>query len=380
MKKHWIFFLLLCSMVCFSSCVYTPIKGYNGNSKIDPQYLDFWYRQQILPAYAGYLTQVRHLDEIAGELGAHPERLEELKQQYATAFLSLQDLIIFDQPYFVSQLYGLYTVSARFPVNRVQLEDAVRNRYTAEALMERLDRGVLSPNALGYAALDYVLYSGRVDLTSEAGSEYLAFLPALTRMLRKQAEAVYAFYEKGGEDFVRNDDFSVGGSLNVVLNLLMSNFEANIRTAKVGIPVGIYGVSVHQPEPMTVEAYYHREGLSTRLLVRSLQAFQRFYDGYPYGEVSAKNGALSFATMLGEHLPPAKRTEILQKLEQVFTVLHAELDHETTDLSRLTETKEGIEKLKRVYAELQKVVGILKTEVVSALGLTVTYSDGEEGD
>lgn len=380
MKKHWIFFLLLCSMVCFSSCVYTPIKGYNGNSKIDPQYLDFWYRQQILPAYAGYLTQVRHLDEIAGELGAHPERLEELKQQYATAFLSLQDLIIFDQPYFVSQLYGLYTVSARFPVNRVQLADAVRNRYTAEALMERLDRGVLSPNALGYAALDYVLYSGRVDLTSEAGSEYLAFLPALTRMLRKQAEAVYAFYEKGGEDFVRNDDFSVGGSLNVVLNLLMSNFEANIRTAKVGIPVGIYGVSVHQPEPTTVEAYYHREGLSTRLLVRSLQAFQRFYDGYPYGEVSAKNGALSFATMLGEHLPPAKRTEILQKLEQVFTALHAELDHETTDLSRLAETKKGVEKLKRVYAELQKVVGILKTEVVSALGLTVTYSDGEEGD
>lgn len=380
MKKHWIFFLLLCSMVCFSSCVYTPIKGYNGNSKIDPQYLDFWYRQQILPAYAGYLTQVRHLDEIAGELGTHPERLEELKQQYATAFLSLQDLIIFDQPYFVSQLYGLYTVSARFPVNRVQLEDAVRNRYTAEALMERLDRGVLSPNALGYAALDYLLYSGRVDLTSEAGSEYRAFLPALTRMLRKQAEAVYAFYEKGGEDFVRNDDFSVGGSLNVVLNLLMSNFEANIRTAKVGIPVGIYGVSVHQPEPMTVEAYYHREGLSTRLLVRSLQAFQRFYDGYPYGEVSAKNGALSFATMLGEHLPPSKRTEILQKMEQVFTALHAELDDETADLARLAETPEGTEKLKRVYAELQKVVGILKTEVVSALGLTVTYSDGEEGD
>lgn len=179
---------------------------------------------------------------------------------------------------------------------------------------------------------------------------------------------------------MRNDDFSVGGSLNVVLNLLMSNFEANIRTAKVGIPVGIYGVSIHQPEPMTVEAYYHGEGLSTRLLVQSVQAFQRFYDGYPYGASSAKNGALSFATMLGEYLPPSKRTEILQKMEQVFTALHAELDDETADLARLAETPEGTEKLKRVYAELQKVVGILKTEVVSALGLTVTYSDGEEGD
>lgn len=52
----------------------------------------------------------------------------------------------------------------------------------------------------------------------------------------------------------------------------------------------------------------------------------------------------------------------------------------TADLARLAETPEGTEKLKRVYAELQKVVGILKTEVVSALGLTVTYSDGEEGD
>ena len=379
MKNYvWIGLLLLGSMVGFTSCVYTPIKGYNGNSKIDPQYLDFWYWQQILPAYAGYLAQVRRLDEIAGELEKYPEKLVELKQQYETAFL--QDLIIFDQPYFVGELYGLYPVSARFPVNKAQLEDAVRNRYSAEALSERLDRGVLSPNALGYAALDYLLYSGRVDLTGETGREYLSFFPVLTRLLVKQAEAVYASYEKGGDNFVRNDDFSVGGSLNVVLNLLMSNFEAHIRTAKVGIPVGIYGVSVHQPEPMTVEAYYHGEGLSTRLLVRSVQAFQRFYDGYPYGESSVKNGALSFATMLGEYLPPAKRTEILQKMEQVFTALHAELDKETTDLARLAATPEGTEKLKRVYAELQKVVGILKTEVVSALGLTVTYSDGEEGD
>ena len=280
MKNYvWIGLLLLCGMVGFTSCVYTPIKGYNENSKIDPQYLDFWYRQQILPAYAGYLAQVRRLDEIAGELEKYPEKLVELKQQYETAFLSLQDLIIFDQPYFVGELYGLYPVSARFPVNKAQLEDAVRNRYSAEVLSERLDRGVLSPNALGYAALDYLLYSGRVDLTGETGRENLSFLPALTRLLVKQAEAVYAFYEKGGDNFVRNDDFSVGGSLNVVLNLLMSNFEAHIRTAKVGIPVGIYGVSVHQPEPMTVEAYYHGEGLSTRLLVRSVQAFQRFYDG-----------------------------------------------------------------------------------------------------
>lgn len=371
---------LLCGMVGFTSCVYTPIKGYNGNSKIDPQYLDFWYRQQILPAYAGYLSQVKRLDEMAGELEKYPEKLVELKRQYEAAFLSLQDLIIFDQPYFVGELYGLYAVSARFPVNKTQLEDAVWNRYSAEDLSERLDRGVLSPNALGYAALDYLLYSDRVDLTGETGREYLSFFPVLTRLLVKQAEAVYTSYEKGGDNFVRNDDFSVGGSLNVVPNLLMSNFEAHIRTAKVGIPVGIYGVSVHQPEPMTVEAYYHGEGLSTRLLLRSVQAFQRFYDGYPYGASSAKNGALSFATMLGEYLPPSKRTEILQKMEQVFTALHAELDDETADLARLAETPEGTEKLKRVYAELQKVVGILKTEVVSALGLTVTYSDGEEGD
>lgn len=90
----WICLLLLCGMVGFTSCVYTPIKGYNGNSKIDPQYLDFWYRQQILPAYAGYLAQVKRLDAIAGEVDSHPERLVELKRQYEAAFLSLQDLII----------------------------------------------------------------------------------------------------------------------------------------------------------------------------------------------------------------------------------------------------------------------------------------------
>lgn len=80
MKNYVLIFLfLLCGMVGFTSCVYTPIKGYNGNSKIDPQYLDFWYRQQILPAYAGYLSQVKRLDEMAGELEKYPEKLVELK-------------------------------------------------------------------------------------------------------------------------------------------------------------------------------------------------------------------------------------------------------------------------------------------------------------
>lgn len=380
MKKKCLYiFLLLCSSL-WTSCVYTPIKGYNGNSKIDTQYLDFWYRQQILPAYAGYLAQVQRLDEIAGELEAHPERLEEMKLQYETAFLALQDVIIFDQPYFVSQLYGLYAVSARFPLNKAQLEDAVRNRYPAEVLSERLDRGVLSPNALGYAALDYLLFSGQVNLADESGRDYLSFLMASTGLLLEQARRVYAYYEKGGDDFVHNDDFSVGGSLNVVLNILMSNFEANIRTAKVGIPVGIYGISVHEPEPLTVEAYYHGEGLSTRLLVRAVQAFQRFYDGHPYGGSSMRKEELSFSAMLGEYLPPAKKDEIRRRLEQVFAALHSELDNEDTDLAILAGSKEGAEKLKRIYAELQKVVGILKTDVVSALGLTVTYSDGEEGD
>lgn len=379
MKKCLYILLFLCAGL-WTSCVYTPIKGYNGNSKIDAQYLDFWYRRQILPAYAGYLLQVQRLDEIAGELETHPERLEDVKRQYEAAFLALQDIVIFDQPYFVSQLYGLYAVSARFPLNKVQLEDAVRNRYPAEVLSERLERGVLSPNALGYAALDYLLFSGQVDLTAGSGRDYLSYLTASTGLLLEQARRVYAYYEKGGDDFVHNDDFSVGGSLNVVLNTLMSNFEANVRTAKVGIPVGIYGISVHEPEPLTVEAYYHGEGLSTRLLARAVQAFQHFYDGYPYGESSVRKEELSFSAMLGEYLPPAKKDEIRRRLEQVFAALRSELDNENTDLAGLAGSKDGVEKLKRIYAELQKVVGILKTDVVAALGLTVTYSDGEEGD
>ena len=33
-----------------------------------------------------------------------------------------------------------------------------------------------------------------------------------------------------------------------------------------------------------------------------------------------------------------------------------------------------------VYRELQKIVGILKAKIIVELKLTITYSDGEEGD
>lgn len=54
------------------------------------------------------------------------------------------------------------------------------------------------------------------------------------------------------------------------------------------------------------------------------------------------------------------------------------LNHD--DIAVLVNTPDGMERLKEIYGELQKVVGLLKAKLIVELNLTVTYTDGEEGD
>lgn len=368
---------LFCFSLCLLmlGCVYAPVKGRSEGARIDRRYLEFWYDNQLLPAFESYESEVSQLHDLLHSADLRQAgAINDLQAQYRKALIALQPVILFDRQIFANNYYGLSTISASFPVNRSALESLIHQEVDMASLEKGLSLGTISPNTVGYAALDMLLYDSAVG----DWQEHLPLIRTISEQLLRQAQTATSYYKDRREDFLSNDGFGIHSSMSVLMNTLLQNWEASIRTAKVGYPIGVYGIVHHAPSPLTAEAYYSR--LSHELLRQSVESFQDFFEGIPARGSLPANTEYSFKNMLHEYLPSPKNREIPQQVAKELSELNLLLRSLDSDIPRQLETSEGLQRLQSIHASLQRIVGLLKTNAVSALGLTITYSDGEEGD
>lgn len=372
-------------LLVLTGCVYTPVKGHSEKRTVKEDYLTFWYKRQILPAFVAYrektdeLTRAAYAVRDAQEGAGKEAAVEQLKALYKETFLCLQDLILFDNALFHSGISGLYELAGTSQVNKGLVKSGIGSgRITADEMVRELEEGLNQPNAAGFAALDYILFSGEIALNA-ASIRYVCTVCEVIGHYAKEAER---HYKENEEAFLAHNDFSAGSSLSTLINTLMKQYEIYVRTIKVGIPIGIYGAAIVQKRaaPQTVEGYYCGGGLSTRLLHRSILSLKHFYDGVPYGE-SAPLTAYSFGHFLEEQLAVTGQGEdLVNQLRETLYLLERKIGKLEGDIAVLADSTDGLERLTDVYRELQKIVGILKAKIIVELKLTITYSDGEEGD
>lgn len=362
------------SLVFLASCVYTPVKGRSEKNQIDKRYLSFWYKHQIIPAFENYKNNIEELNRIAGlyKNGGSVD-MELLRDAYKSAIISLQDIIIFDKPYFFYDTYSLYSMSSMFPLNKKEFERLASNDISADEILNQIKKGIIIPNRIGFASIDYILF-GEHNPTSA----YMEFLKKITSILYGNANEIYLYYNNNVDKFINNTDFGVNGSLSIIINNLLNNLEVNIRTSKVGYPIGIFGLNYHDVSPNISEALY--SDMSTILLRQSINALRNFYFGIPYKKSYKTTGDFSFRNMLIEYIPKHTSDKIIEKIDNEFSLLEKLLENENASIPDLIKSEHGLKKLKDIYSSLQRLVGLLKTNSVNALGLTITYSDGEEGD
>lgn len=357
-----------------SSCVYTPIKGQAGQRSIDAATADFWTGRLWLPAFSAYeekahtLQQAALLWEQKGE-----EALPALQMAFRQAMLALQDVTPYDQPIFANNFYTLQAIQSSFPLNQQALEHAVTQGWSASQLEQRLELGTLSPNALGYAALDYILFAPQV----ENRNRYAPIVQQITALMAKQAEEARAYHKEQVKQLREDTSFGPNGTPSVMLNALMRNLELTLRTPKIGIPIGVYGLMPHQPAPQTAEAVH--SGLSTQLLHRAVKAVQDFYEGRPYGSEKAES-AYGLVSILTTYLQDPRAAAHLVEAQAVLRQMEHELQTEKRTVDQLATTDEGRALLRSWYDAVQAQVALIKTDAVASLGITITYTDGEEGD
>lgn len=323
-----------------------------------------------LPAFEALKTETDQLHAAAGAFAGEqsPANLEALREALKNARLAWQD----------ASLYGFGPAEMRllraslntYPVDTAQVEDNIASGdYNLELLDNR--------DAAGFPAMGYMLYglaegdSGILDRYrsgsgAEATRQYLVDLAAHIQSL---AGATLSDWQGGGGDYIgtflseERAGTDVGSSLGMLFNAYVRHFERFLRDGKIGIPSGVRSAGI--PRPTTTEAYYG--GYSAELALANLGAVRRFFRG-----VDADG---SEGPGLRENLQAVGAGELAAEIDAEFGEAESALEAVSDPLSAQIESDN--EPVIDAFTQLQDVVSLLKADMASVLGITITYQDND---
>ncbi|HBP46048.1 MAG TPA: hypothetical protein DD635_09090, partial [Flavobacteriales bacterium] len=249
---------------------------------------------------------------------------------------------------------GLLTTTNTHPCDTIEIEEDILNGNLVPGLPTTLDR-------TGLPALDYLLHKGEWNADRLLHASYLA------GYLHDELQAVLDSWVDGyRDDFVSRTGTDIGSGVGMMLNAFNRTYEGNVRKGKLGLPAGVFSFSGN-PKPHVVEAY-HAGDWSIELLDEAMSATERIYmggDGVGLDDYLQFLGDVSYGTELDAEI----KAQLAAAQAAVLTLEDPLSDFVVENQPAAID----------VYSELQSLVILFKVDMMSALGVIVTYQD-TDGD
>jgi len=319
----------------------------------------------ILPSYEDLQTAVNDLQTAAQNFDAEPTlgNLETLQLALKDARLGWQDVSPFQ--FGPAESVLLRSSLNTYPVDTNKVNDYVSSgNYTFGTIESR--------DAAGLPALGYLLY-GVGDTDEEILSMYTADSEAENRMtfvldnisfIKDLVDTVTNEWQSSGGDYIGmflsedNAGTDVGSSLGMLINSYVLHYERFLRDGKVGIPAGIRSAGV--PRPAATEAYYG--GYSLELAIANLGKVEQIFTG--------GNGV-----GLDDNLEALGAGDLSDEIQTQIDEAQNALEQLSDPLSQQIEGNN--DPVLASFQELQQVVTLLKADMTSVLGITLTYQDSD---
>ncbi len=231
-----------------------------------------------------------------------------------------------------------------------------------------------SRDATGLPSLGYLLH-GVGETQEEILTMYTADVDAENRMtyllgninfIKEKVDTATEEWQSSGGDYIgmflseENAGTDVGSSLGMLINSYVKHYERFLRDGKIGIPAGVR--SAETPRPLAVEAYY--AGYSVELASANLQQVGRIFTG---GDSRG----------LDDNLEELGTEDLSNEIQTQIDEAQSSLDGLNDPLSQQIE--ENNDPVLTTYQEMQQVVDLLKADMTSILGITITFQD-TDGD
>lgn len=324
----------------------------------------------ILPSYDALQESVGALHTATGAFAGDPTpaNLTTLRTSLKAARMAWQDANLFQ--FGPAESLTLRAALNTYPADEAQIEENVESGdYVLGTIENRA--------AVGFPAVAYLLY-GVGDSDDEVISAYTDAPDASGRMsylvdnvdfIRSSTDAVVDDWSASGGDYVgtflsaENAGTDVGSSLGMLINAFVLHYERFLRDGKIAIPAGVRSMGV--PRPTATEAYYG--GYSVELAVTNLQALRRLFLGN--GPDGTEGLGLDDNLIALE--APALASEIETALDEAVAAV------QTLNDPLAEQIESDNEAVLEAFTELQDPVVLLKADMTSVLGITITFQDND---
>lgn len=312
--------------------------------------LAFYADQEIIPAYVGLTNLLDRLETEINEWQSAPAADRE--QAFSDVQLAY---------YFAND--GWQDLSARTTTVGEELNLQLRlNTYPTdtEGLDEAATAGTFPDLSLpsnydlqGFPAMEYYLFE-----REDAASTLLLLNEARSLLLTARDR-----WDQRRDAFVANDGNSATASLDRMVNDYLFNYERFTRAGKVGIPAGVFS---NTPLPGNAEAPF--SGISTEALRDAFVATEQVFDSYKTDD----HDLAAYLDALDVRRDGRLLSEIINEQFAATNRAVFALDRPIQDLA-----ENDPDRLLDVYDEMQRLLVLLKIDMLQALSINVDYVDAD---
>ncbi|MBL7891747.1 MAG: imelysin family protein [Bacteroidia bacterium] len=240
---------------------------------------------------------------------------------------------------------------------------------------------VASRDAKGFPALDYLFFGTGTGFnailatytTDSKAAGRRNYMSALMSEIKTKVNAVYNAWTAAGGNYIAtfaaNTGSGAGSSIGMLVNQIVFDWDI-LRNGQIGIPLG--KKTLGTPLPEKVEGYYSK--ISVELALKHYKAIEDLFSGKD-GSGNDGKGMDDYLTYFDAH-PLYTSGSLSDAIKAQFTLVGNKLQLIPDPLSGTILTNSAL--VENAYIEIQKAYILLKTDMPSAMGLTIDQDpDGD---
>ena len=330
-----------------------------------------WADNIIIPAYTDFSEKLSILSTSLEtfKLEGSEANLVILRAAWMEAYKAWQHVDMFEIG--PAEVVGLRLSLNAYPTDTTIIEsNASMTDYDLKLPSNRV--------AKGFPALDYLmngLGETDADIVAKLSSgttqaNYFVYMDAVLGDMQELTDEVLLEWQQGYRDtFVNNDGASATASVDRFVNEYIFYYEKFLRAGKMGIPLGVFSGNTL---PGNLEAYYDTD-VSKALFLEGLNASQNFFNGKHFTSQETSESLASYLDALNAVKGGVDLTQIIND----------QFDTAREQVTALGTFREEIENndppssMLLAYDEVQRIVPLLKVDMVSAMSISIAFVDSD---
>lgn len=360
MKKWYLFtgVFMLAMVLTVVSCKKNSDNPEPTNGLDRKPMLENYANNYIVPAYADMLAKLESLQTSVADFTQSPDafKLSQVQNELFFCYMQWQAVAMYE--FGPAEESALRTYMNTYPVTISKLNN---NITTGSYNLEEFG----SKDAQGLPAVDYLVNGLALDMyinDAQAANRKKYLQDVVSKMIEKVSE-VNNKWSTHKNTFTENTGTDANSSTSRLVNGIVLYYERYLRSGKIGIPVGAMTGS---PLPENTESLYAPED-ALKYAVAALINFKSFYKGGSSASLQSYLAALDIKDNNGVLLSTAIENELTEATDKL-----SELNGSLVDNINNNKTE-----VLKAYDELQDVVPLLKVDMVSALSISITYTDND---